>query len=69
MNLKVKRINFETGNKKDVIFSREDAQKIGQKAGERVIIKNKEPIYNLFRDTSPELAEALIHYVIDTELF
>lgn len=42
MNLKVKRINFETGNKKDVIFSREDAQKIGQKAGERVIIKNKE---------------------------
>ncbi len=35
----------------------------------KVILKNQEPIYNLFKDTSPELAEALMHYVIDTELF
>ncbi len=39
MKLKVKKINF-AGNKRDVILSPEDALKIGQKAGERIIIKN-----------------------------
>jgi len=35
----------------------------------KVVIKNKGSIYNLFKDSSPELAEALMHYVIDTNLF
>ena len=38
----VKEIGFETGNKKNVILSVKDAHRIGQKAGERIIIKNKE---------------------------
>ncbi|MBY9008215.1 MAG: hypothetical protein KGD63_15855 [Candidatus Lokiarchaeota archaeon] len=40
MRLKVKKINFETGNMKDVVLNHNDAEKIGQKAGERVFIKN-----------------------------
>ncbi len=42
MKLTVKEISFETSNKKDVILSVSDALKIGKKAGERVIIKNRE---------------------------
>ena len=40
MKLKVKEINFETGNTKDVVLNIKDAQKLGQKAGERIIVKN-----------------------------
>ena len=40
MKLKVKEINFETGNTKDVVLNVKDAQELGQKAGERVFIKN-----------------------------
>ena len=42
MRLKVKKINFETGNMKDVVLNHIDAEKIGQKVGERVFIKNIE---------------------------
>jgi len=35
MKLKVKTINFETGNTKDVVLNIEDAVKLGQKAGDR----------------------------------
>ncbi|MFW9900511.1 MAG: AMP phosphorylase [Candidatus Thorarchaeota archaeon] len=42
MKLKVKEINFETGNAKDIVLNDKDAQELGQKAGERVIIKNIE---------------------------
>ena len=42
MNLKVKKIDFETGNQKDVVLNSKDAERLGQKAGERVIVKNKE---------------------------
>ncbi len=40
MKLKVKEINFETGNAKDIVLNNKDAQELGQKAGERVIVKN-----------------------------
>jgi len=40
MKLKVKEINFETGNSKDIVLNIKDAQELGQKAGERVFIKN-----------------------------
>ena len=40
MKLKVKKINFETGTTKDVIINFKDAAELGQKAGERIIIKN-----------------------------
>jgi AMP phosphorylase len=40
MKLKVKEINFETGNIKDVVLNVVDAQELGQKAGERIVIKN-----------------------------
>jgi AMP phosphorylase len=40
MKLKVKEINFETGNTKDVVLNIMDAQELGQKAGERIFIKN-----------------------------
>ncbi|GAG52995.1 unnamed protein product, partial [marine sediment metagenome] len=40
MKLKVKTINFETGNTKDVVLNIEDAVKLGQKAGDRITIKN-----------------------------
>ena len=40
MKLKVKTINFETGNTKDVVLNIKDAQELGQKAGERIYIKN-----------------------------
>ncbi len=39
MKLKIKKINFEAGNTKDVIINIQDATELGQKAGERVIIK------------------------------
>jgi len=42
MKLKVKEINFETGNAKDIVLNIRDAQELGQKAGERVLIKNIE---------------------------
>ena len=42
MRLKVKKINFETGNMKDIVLNHIDAKKIGQKAGERVFIQNIE---------------------------
>jgi hypothetical protein len=40
MKLKVKQINFETGNTKDVVLNINDAVELGQKAGERVYVKN-----------------------------
>ena len=40
MKLEVKEIDFETGNTKDIVLNIKDAQDLGQKAGERVIIKN-----------------------------
>jgi len=40
MKLSVKEINFETGNTKDVVLNIKDAQELGQKAGERIFIKN-----------------------------
>jgi hypothetical protein len=40
MKLKVKEINFETGNAKDIVLNINDARELGQKAGERVFIKN-----------------------------
>ena len=40
MRLKVKKINFETGNTKDIVLTHRDAAKLGQKAGERVTITN-----------------------------
>jgi hypothetical protein len=42
MKLKVKKINFETGNVKDVILHVRDANKLGRKSGDRIIIKNPE---------------------------
>ncbi len=42
MKLEVKKINYETGNTKDVVLNIKDAQELGQKAGERVYIRNKE---------------------------
>ncbi|MFX0075181.1 MAG: AMP phosphorylase [Candidatus Hermodarchaeota archaeon] len=42
MKLKVKTINFETGNTKDVVINIKDAQTLGQKAGDRINIKNLE---------------------------
>jgi AMP phosphorylase len=40
MKLKVKKINFETGNSKDIVLNINDAQELGQKAGERIFVKN-----------------------------
>ena len=40
MKLTVKKIDFETGNTKSVVLNIKDAIELGQKAGERVIIKN-----------------------------
>ncbi|MHA1104687.1 MAG: hypothetical protein ACTSPN_03075 [Promethearchaeota archaeon] len=40
MKLKVKVMNYETGNKKDVIVNYNDSLELGQKAGERIRIKN-----------------------------
>ncbi|KKN14060.1 hypothetical protein LCGC14_0999960 [marine sediment metagenome] len=40
MKLKVKIINFETGNIKIIVLNSEDAQKIGGKAGDRILLKN-----------------------------
>jgi len=42
MKLKVKKINFETGNVQDVILHVKDANKLGRKSGDRIIIKNLE---------------------------
>lgn len=42
MKLKVKKISFETGNQKDVVLNSKDAERIGQKAGERIVVKNIE---------------------------
>ncbi|TFG08200.1 MAG: hypothetical protein EU539_03080 [Promethearchaeota archaeon] len=42
MKLKVKKINFETGNVKDVILHIKDANILGRKSGDRIIIKNPE---------------------------
>lgn len=35
----------------------------------KVVLKNKESIYDLFKDSSPELAAALMDYVLDEDLF
>lgn len=40
MKLSVKEINFETGNTKNIVLNIKDAQELGQKAGERIFIKN-----------------------------
>ncbi len=45
MKLKVKKIDFETGNIKSVVLNIKDAQELGQKAGERVFIKNIQTKY------------------------
>lgn len=42
MKLKVKQIDFETGNTRGIVLNIEDAQDLGQKAGERIFIKNIE---------------------------
>ena len=42
---------------------------INQSVYSKVVIKNKESIYNVFKENSPELAEALNNYVIDKDLF
>ena len=42
MKLKVKQIDFETGNTRDIVLNIDDAQDLGQKAGERIYIKNIE---------------------------
>jgi len=39
MKLKVKNINFETGNTIEVLLNAQDAEKLGQKAGDRLMIK------------------------------
>ena len=39
MKLKVKKLNFETGDVKVVVLNSNDAIKLGQKAGDRVILK------------------------------
>ncbi len=39
MKLKVKKINFETGNTKDVILNANDAKKLNLKSGDRIVIK------------------------------
>ena len=43
MKLKVKKLNFETGNIKVVVLNSKDAAKLGQKAGERVMIQRSKP--------------------------
>lgn len=40
MRLTVKKINFETGNTRDILLNKKDAAKLGQKPGERIIIKD-----------------------------
>ena len=42
MKLKVKKINFETGTVQDVILHIRDANILGRKSGDRIIIKNPE---------------------------
>ncbi|MFX1590055.1 MAG: AMP phosphorylase [Promethearchaeota archaeon] len=42
MKLKVKKVNYETGNTKDIVLNIKDAKELGQKAGERIYIRNKE---------------------------
>jgi len=42
MKLLVKKIDFETGNTKSIVLNIKNAQELGQKAGERVILKNPE---------------------------
>ena len=39
MKFSVKKLNFETGNVKAVVLNAQDASKMGQKAGDRLIIK------------------------------
>jgi AMP phosphorylase len=39
MKLKVKKLNFETGNVKVVVLNSNDASRMGQKAGDRLILK------------------------------
>ncbi len=39
MKLKVKKLNFETGDVKVVVLNSNDALKLGQKAGDRVVLK------------------------------
>ena len=40
LKLKVKEINFETGNTKNIVLNIKDAIELGQKAGERIFIKH-----------------------------
>ena len=40
MKLKVKRLNFETGNVKVVVLNSNDVAHMGQKAGDRLILKD-----------------------------
>ena len=42
MRLKVKKINFETGNVKVVVLHSKDAEELGGRAGDRVVLKTKE---------------------------
>jgi AMP phosphorylase len=40
MKLKVKKLNFETGDVKIIVLNSKDANTIGQKAGDRIVLKN-----------------------------
>lgn len=42
---------------------------ISQSVYSKVVLKNKESIFNVFKESSPELAEALNNYVINKSLF
>ncbi len=46
MKLKVKELNFETGNILVVVLNSRDAAKLGQKAGERVLLKSSKSKFN-----------------------
>ncbi|MFX1237663.1 MAG: AMP phosphorylase [Promethearchaeota archaeon] len=46
MKLKVKKLQFETGNILVVVMNSEDAAKLGQKAGERVMLKSAKSKYS-----------------------
>ena len=48
MKLKVKKLNFETGNVKVVVLNSKDAEKLGQRAGERVLVRSSDPKRNKF---------------------
>ena len=44
MKLKVKKLNFEAGNVKVVVLNAKDAAKLGQKAGDRLLLKKLDSV-------------------------